>query len=134
MKVVIKTCYGGFGLSTAAYEKLIEYGVPVKAYETRPRDAKGDWTDENPNKGEVLFDRLLTDKHEDVKFYGQYWDAFLEENRVHPLLVRVVEELGDEASGHFSKLKVVEIPDDIQWEIHEYDGMETIEEVHRTWG
>lgn len=49
-------------------------------------------------------------------------------------LVRVVEELGSKAaSGSCSALKVVEIPDDVEWYIHNYDGLETIEEVHRRW-
>lgn len=53
--------------------------------------------------------------------------------RNDPALVEVVEKLGDKANGCFSKLKIVEIPDDVEWDIAEYDGLEWIEEVHRTW-
>ena len=48
-------------------------------------------------------------------------------------LIAVIEELGDDASGSCSALSIVDIPDDIEWEISNYDGMETIEEVHRSW-
>ena len=48
-------------------------------------------------------------------------------------LVAVVEELGEEANGKFSELEVVEIPDSVKWEIDNYDGIETIHEVHRSW-
>lgn len=44
-----------------------------------------------------------------------------------------METLGDAASGKQSKLKIVEIPDDVEWEIAEYDGRESIEEKHRSW-
>lgn len=53
--------------------------------------------------------------------------------RDDPVLVQVVEELGFEASDLFSELKVVEIPDDVDWIIQEYDGEEWIAEKHRTW-
>ena len=48
-------------------------------------------------------------------------------------LIKVIETLGNEADGNFSSLEIVEIPDDVEWEIDEYDGSETIEEVHRSW-
>lgn len=48
-------------------------------------------------------------------------------------LVRVVEQLGKKANGDHAKLKVVEIPADVKWDIAEYDGLEHVEEVHRTW-
>ena len=53
--------------------------------------------------------------------------------RDDPYLVKVVEEMGEEADGDFANLLVVEIPADVNWEIDEYDGIEHIAEVHRTW-
>jgi hypothetical protein len=32
-----------------------------------------------------------------------------------------------------ARLKIIEIPDDIEWHIEEYDGLEHIDENHRTW-
>lgn len=54
-------------------------------------------------------------------------------NRDNPLLVKVVETLGEEANTEYSSLKVVEIPDGVDYYIDDYDGMETIEECHRSW-
>jgi len=45
----------------------------------------------------------------------------------------LVETLGPIASGKYSHLKVVEIPDDVQYTIEEYDGVEWVAEHHRTW-
>ena len=54
--------------------------------------------------------------------------------RDDPVLVRVVEELGgDAAGGPTADLKVVTIPADVSWLIQDYDGMEWVAEVHRTW-
>lgn len=62
---------------------------------------------------------------------GNWWDYY--ENRSDPKLVLCVEELGAKANGMFSHLKVVEIPDGVDYIIQEYDGMESIAERHRTW-
>lgn len=48
-------------------------------------------------------------------------------------LVRVVEELGEASWGFASELKVVEVPAGVNWYVHDYDGMETVCEVHREW-
>jgi len=48
-------------------------------------------------------------------------------------LVQVVEKLGAEANGHCAELKIVEIPNDVQWEIEKVDGAEHVSEAHRTW-
>jgi hypothetical protein len=46
--------------------------------------------------------------------------------RHHPLLVQCVEELGEEANGECSELKIKEIEED-HYRINDYDGMETVE-------
>ena len=48
-------------------------------------------------------------------------------------LVAVVEELGRDASGILSRLAVIEIPDDVDYVVQEYDGLEWVAERHRTW-
>ena len=53
--------------------------------------------------------------------------------RDDPVLVQVVEELGEKSFNRYSKLCVVEIPEGVKWHIHEYDGMEHVAEDHRTW-
>jgi hypothetical protein len=61
-------------------------------------------------------------------------EAFPHEmQRDDPVLVKIVEDLGAEANGDYAKLKVVEIPDDVDWAIDEYDGKEWVAEKHRTW-
>jgi hypothetical protein len=55
-------------------------------------------------------------------------------DRDDPLLVQVVEELGERADNIFSELKVVEIPDNVVWEIDEDEmGPERVREVSRVW-
>jgi hypothetical protein len=58
--------------------------------------------------------------------------------RSHPALVKMVEdkdEIEGEAFGCcVCTLKVVEVPDGVECQIEEYDGMEWVAEKHRTWG
>ena len=57
-----------------------------------------------------------------------------EDYRTNAKLIKFMETKGSEwCSGSFAKLKVVEVPDGVKWKIKNYDGMETIEEVHRSW-
>ena len=70
------------------------------------------------------------------KFLNIPWDGYgfeFSEDRSNPALVKCVEALGKNASGELSSLKVVEIPDDVEWEINEYDGLESVVEKHREW-
>ena len=53
--------------------------------------------------------------------------------RNDPFLVEAVEQTVEKEGTAFSKLKVVEIPDDIEWDIQDYDGCEWIAERHSTW-
>ena len=46
--------------------------------------------------------------------------------RHHSALVEVVEELGEDASEHYSELVVVDVDVKDKYYIHEYDGWETV--------
>lgn len=70
---------------------------------------------------------------------GAEWDGYgyshrySDNDRADPKLVEVVERLGDRANGSCAELRVIEIPDGIDWYIDDYDGMETVREKHRSW-
>lgn len=69
--------------------------------------------------------------------YNELADTKLETyygiERADPFLVQVVEELGAEANDFAANLKIVDIPDDVKWYVHEYDGLEAVYEQHRVW-
>lgn len=80
------------------------------------------------------------------KFLGRKWDgigygrfpdvdySLDSESRGDPELVKCVETLGDKANGCDAKLKVVEIPDDVEWYVYFDDiGFEEVHEKHRVW-
>jgi hypothetical protein len=48
-------------------------------------------------------------------------------------LIAVVELMGTDADNRFSELKIVDVPDDVNWYVEEYDGKEWVAERHRTW-
>ena len=56
-----------------------------------------------------------------------------ETQRVDANLIRCIETLGPEVNGDSANITIVEIPDDVEWHIVNYDGCEHIAENHRTW-
>ena len=73
------------------------------------------------------------------EFLGMEWDGYgldfnSHEKRNNPKLIECIETLGSYvASGECAEIKIVEIPDDVSWEIEEYDGIEWVAESHRIW-
>lgn len=54
--------------------------------------------------------------------------------RNDPALIETLETIGLlDCNGALSNINIVEIPDDVIWEIEEYDGNEWVSEVHRRW-
>lgn len=123
MKIIINTCYGGFGVSNKVFEKLIEKGWKVTKF-----NSEGDY--ENPDAQIVEYNKE-TPFGDKYGFVNNYYDDSI---RTNLDLISVIEELGEGANGSFSNLKIVEVPDGVNWEICEYDGFEHVAEVHRTWG
>lgn len=113
MKIVINRDFGGYGLSDQAVR---EYGKRkgLNLVEDGPDDHG--------------FTYFYVNEIDENNYFS---DREIERN--DPVLVEIVERLGSEANGRYSDLKIVEIPDDVDWEVMEYDGMEHIAEKHRTW-
>lgn len=132
-KIVINTCFGGFGLSETAYERLIELGIPVRKYIEEEMRKDGTYKKVPQNEGQVIFDRNLSDPKDPMISFGRYWEVWIDKERENPFLIKVVEELGKKANGRYAELKIVEIPDNVEYEISEYDGLEHIAEKHQTW-
>lgn len=55
------------------------------------------------------------------------------DDRSNYLLIEAVSKLKDKANGLYSELKIVEIPNDIEWQVFAINGQEWIAEKHRTW-
>ena len=69
----------------------------------------------------------------DNKAFGVESDNYLG-YRSHHKLISAIEKIGDKAaSGMFAEILIVDIPDGVEWEIYEYDGIETVHEKHRSW-
>lgn len=68
------------------------------------------------------------------EFLGIKWDDLdFADDRENPKLIECVEKLKEKANGRGAILKIIEIPDDIEYTIEEYDGIEWVAEKHRTW-
>lgn len=117
MKVVINTCYGGFNLSDAAFELLL--------------DKKGIEYEKIKSK----YDSSMYYEKGHVKENDFYLSPYaLCGDRSDPHLIEVIEELGHKANGYAAHLKIVEIPEGVEWYVHDYDGLEHVAETHRVWG
>lgn len=139
MKIVVNRCYGGFGLSDKAVEMVMKRkGLGCFRYKQtkyKYRDGVEEYTRCEAFSGsDILTHYLTVDLGEKTsKLPNEIYWYYGNLERDDTDLVAVVEELGKEANGKFSELEVVEIPDSVKWEIDNYDGIETIHEVHRSW-
>ena len=103
MKIVINADFGGFGLSDECARAL---GAVVEDYDCY---SIHHWPDG-----------------------GDSWDD--RNQRTNPKLIELMETKGADWCGDCSAdLRVVEIPDDVEWVIQEYDGREWVAEKHREW-
>ena len=135
MKVVLNKCYGGFGLSAAAMCELISMNSPCVHGEKRDDIPEHYNIEDVPGwpgyKTNTFYGSLVV---KDGVLYTTYKTGLSENDfRSHPDLLAVVEKLGAKASSQLGKLEIVEIPDNIEWDIDDYDGMESIHERHRCW-
>jgi hypothetical protein len=74
-----------------------------------------------------------------LHLYNTYTEAGVLDGRTiernDPVLIRVLEEIGpEEAGGFYTQVKIIEIPDDVDWYIDDDGyGREFVREKHRSW-
>lgn len=110
VEVVINRCFGGFSLSFEALQTYVE--------------KKGKKLYIKPN-----YTGCYTEPNFDDDSYISGYDI----ERTDPDLISTVKELGSKANGTYASLDIVEIPDDVEWYIHDYYGSESVHENHRIW-
>jgi len=120
MKVAINRCFGGFGISNEAFEKLL--------------DRKGIAFDKVEPEVKSLISGIIYyaagHAGEEDHYISDYEFC---QDRSDPDLIAVIEEFKEEANSWASEIAIVEIPNDVKWHIHEYDGLGHVAEDHRTW-
>jgi len=130
MKIVYSPCYGGFSVSEAGIKRyaelkginlFVEHGkCGLNTYWTTPKDQI---------EGLLSEDKWYEATQEERVKSNQLHDLHTMCNRKFvrhdPILVQVVEELGDKASGDCAKLTVFET-DSRMYRIDEYDGYESV--------
>jgi hypothetical protein len=139
-KVVINRCHGGFGLSKEACQRYWDIkGKQVWIEDDDRYKSMGistvwlvpaeDRVVESTNRATISIEerRAFNEKYASQTWYER------DVERDDPVLVQVVEELGEKADGKYACLGIVEIPDDVKWQISEYDGLEWVAEKHRIW-
>ena len=139
MKVVINCKHGGFGLSPKALTRLWELGYRDNAMHVDEYYGRSD--EDSPFGLKKGIKKWLSyqETGEDSIFltvFSPCMNYVLQsrpDDRSHPLIVQVVEELGAEADGYCAALKIVDVPPEVSWHIEEYDGCEWVAEDHRTW-
>ena len=138
--IVINDCHGGFGLSAMAIERYHDImNRPVWIETNRmcslvktvwlvPVDQRVELP--GPKEWQTMTDQEKLNYND--RYNNQVWsDRDLV--RDDPVLIQVVRELGTKANAPVAKLKIVEIPVSVEWQIEEYDGKEWVAERHRTW-
>ena len=140
MKVVINARHGGFGLSDDAvvrYHEILGKEVWIigdyfPTYSLVPPEERQDAGLKYGSPAN-WHEMSLEEKKQWNEIYHQQTFSTHDMARNDPVLIQVIQELGKGADGRHAELKIVEIPDDVQWQIQEYDGLEWVAEVHRTW-
>ncbi len=133
-KVVINHCFGGFSLSHEAIMRYAEI-KGITLYVSAEASGYPSYYLCPPEEYVRISDEESFNPVSPERFARSNALYFSDRNieRNDPALVQVVEEMGESANGSCANLAVVEIPDDVEWHIHEYDGNEHVAENHRTW-
>jgi hypothetical protein len=136
-KIAIDSDRGMFNLSPEAAWYLHERGIPGIAtpVEEYYKDAFTSLEDDLSawrNEKDPELRHYNTIFSPDEKFVLFCW-LRCNVARDNPIIIECIEKFGNKVNGYGSNLKIVEIPDGVEWEINRSEGEEWVAEKHRTW-
>jgi dihydrodipicolinate synthase/N-acetylneuraminate lyase len=130
-KIAYNACYGGFNLSDKAVERYAEikgivlykeenthfgyssyYFCPVEEYHELISKAEAGDAEARARADEM--------------FFAQFE---LYDDRTNPILIQVIEELGEEVNTDVSDIRIRELEAGTKYIIDEYDGAETVKTI-----
>jgi len=135
MEIAVNKCYGGFKLSEEAILELIKMNSDLVK-----KSKLSEWEKDGLDFSSRL--ELFKDGFRKHRFYHllekdgeiySYDRAYNYKNRTHQDLIKVIKKLKNKVNTSVSKIEIIQIPDDVDWEIDKYDGIESIHEKHRSW-
>ncbi len=134
--MILNKCFGGFVVSGKCYDLYAKKkGIVLHKY--LPEEDGDDFVKVTGERKEVFTRYTTKDYGDRVKVEKFDWRTCIQLDgayRTDGALIECIEELGDEASVEgFSELRIVEVPDDLNYVVDEYDGLETLHEAVRTW-
>ena len=132
MQIVINGCFGGFGLSHPAvmrYGKLKGWGL--HAYVNTPPDFENLVPYDGISRAFCVHYGTKPAVKGKLSNKDYFYPSGIK--RTDPDLIRIVRKMGKRANGDYADLKIITIPDDVEWEIQEYEGREWVAEKHRRW-
>ena len=126
-KIVYNGCHGGFSVSDAGIMRYAE----IKGIALYARKSQFGTTDYYLCPPEE-YDRINAEEQAMPVSPGRFARSnalyFTDRNfeRNDPVLVQVIEELGDKASGIFAELRIAEVRAGTRYRIDEYNGSESV--------
>lgn len=124
-KIVLNRSYGGFELSAKAASEYLKLAFPNKKFYAYSTEDYQEYF--RINLDTYKGDRFYITSTNQGAITNHIKDEFIIYNiqRHDKNLVKVVELLGDNASGNYANLQVISIPDN-KYYITEYDGFESV--------
>jgi hypothetical protein len=134
-KIAYNKCFGGFSLSHEAHLRYAEIkGIKVYpekeerfsfwTYWIVPKDERGGIMTTQEFMAEPDFGKR---KASNQAYAEKTLPSLRDICRHDPVLIQVIEELGERANGECAQLAIEELPSGTAYRIDEYDGRETVE-------
>lgn len=150
MKIVINRSYSSFYLSPQAIARYAELqgkkiyfflGNGTTQHSLTAEEASyyhnflACYTPEFPESVDTKtwLEMSEVEKHRYLENLSKSFFSIFDLKRTDPLLIQVVEELGPKVNYQNGRLCVVEVPDETDFTIFDYDGMEVVVEVGHFW-